>query len=361
MSIGEVLELSTRTRNAIAMDHKTDGCGKTVCCKFNRRQALVGTGAAVAAVLGYPLVKKWCRARTPVFLAKNQRYDGPLVETIAAGLEAVGFDKAWVRGRKVLLKPNLVEPTLAAPQITTHPSVIRAAADVFLRWGAEVKVGEAPGHIRDTEMALVESGVGEAIRDDKLRFVDLNYSDFRETPNAGGLSTLRGFTFPTAVLDADLIVSMPKLKTHHWMGVTASMKNLYGTLPGQIYGWPKNVLHYAGIPQTVVDINASLPRSIGIVDGIVCMEGDGPILGTPKPMGVLAIGLNLPALDATLARMTGFDPWKVPYLALADERLGMIAERTIVQRGEPWRDLHSPFQFLDRPHLRQMRMANEDV
>ena len=85
---------------------------------------------------------------------------------------------------------------------------------------------------------------------------------------------------------------MPKLKTHHWMGLTAAMKNLYGTLPGLIYGWPKNVLHYAGIPQTVVDINASLPPRIAIVDGIVCMEGDGPILGTPKPMGLLAIGLN---------------------------------------------------------------------
>ena len=132
------------------------------------------------------------------------------------------------------------------------------------------------------------------------------------------------------MVDADLIVSMPKLKTHHWMGLTAAMKNLYGTLPGVIYGWPKNVLHYAGIPQTVVDINASLPPTIAIVDGILCMEGDGPILGTPKPMGLLAIGLNPTAVDATLARITGFDPRKVPYLALAEGRLGPIDERAIV-------------------------------
>ena len=112
------------------------------------------------------------------------------------------------------------------------------------------------------------------------------------------------------------------------------MKNLYGVLPGLVYGWPKNVLHYAGIPETVVDINASLPRRMAIVDGIVCMEGDGPILGNPKPLGLLAIGLNLPALDATLARVMGFDPRKVPYLALADGRLGPIAEWSIVQRGE---------------------------
>jgi uncharacterized protein (DUF362 family) len=204
-------------------------------------------------------------------------------------------------------------------------------------------------------MALVESGMDAALSGEKLRFVDLNYSEFRKVPNAGGLSALAGFTFPAAVADADLIVSMPKLKTHHWMGLTAAMKNLYGTLPGLIYGWPKNVLHYAGIPETVVDINASLPRRMAIVDGIVCMEGDGPILGSPKPLGLLAVGLNLPALDATLARVTGFDPRKVPYLALADGRLGPIADWSIVQRGERWQDLADPFAIVDLPHLRKMR------
>ena len=341
------------------MHHETNCGNGSSCGKFSRRGLLVGAGAAAAAALGWPLLRKVFPAQVPVFLARNQRYDGPLAETIAAGLEAVGFDKAWVRGRKVLLKPNMVEPTLAAPQITTDPRVVLAAAEVFRRFGAEVTVGEGPGHVRDTEMALVESGMDEALHDEKLRFVDLNYSEFRNVPNAGGCSALAGFTFPTAVIEADLIVSMPKLKTHHWMGLTAAMKNLYGTLPGLIYGWPKNVLHYAGIPQTVVDINASLPPRIAIVDGIVCMEGDGPILGTPKPMGLLAIGLNPTAVDATLARITGFDPYKVPYLGLAEGRLGPISQRAIVQRGERWQELASPFSFVDVPHLREMRMTQD--
>jgi uncharacterized protein (DUF362 family) len=341
------------------MNHQPDCRNRFACCKFNRRNALVGAGAVTAAALGYPLLRKLFPTKSTVFLARNQRYDGPLVETITAGLDAVGFDKDWVRGRKVLLKPNLVEPTLAAPQITTHPNVVLAAAEVFRRWGAEVAVGEAPGHVRDTEMALFESGMGEALDDEKLRFLDFNYGEFRNVRNAGGWSKLPRFTFSAAVLDADLIVSMPKLKTHHWMGLTAAMKNLYGTLPGLIYGWPKNVLHYAGIANTVVDINASLPRRIAIVDAILCMEGDGPILGTPKPMGLLAVALNLTALDATLARITGFDPYKVPYLALAADRLGPISERAIVQRGEPWRELTNPFTFVDVPHLRDMRTVGD--
>ncbi len=322
---------------------------------LTRRSLIVGAGAAAAAAVGYGMMGRLFPEKTPVFLAKNQRYDGPLIETITEGLKAVGFDTDWVRGRKVLLKPNMVEPTLAAPQITTNPMVVQAAADVFRRWGAEVTVGEAPGHVRDTEMALFESNFQEMLRDDKLPFANLNYSEFRDVPNAGRLSRIKDFTFPAAVIDADLIVSMPKLKTHHLMGMTASMKNLYGTLPGQIYGWPKNVLHYAGIPQTVVDINASLPPRIGIVDGILCMEGDGPILGTPKPLGLLAIGLNLTALDATLARIAGFDPYKIPYLALADDRLGPLSNRAIEQRGDAWRPLATSFEVLDIPFLQEMR------
>ena len=85
------------------------------------------------------------------------------------------------------------------------------------------------------------------------------------------------------------------------------------------------------------------------------MEGDGPILGTPKPMGLLAVGRNLPALDATLARIAGFEPAKVPYLSLAAGRLGPIADDRITQRGERWQDLASPFAFVDVPHLRAMR------
>ena len=79
---------------------------------------------------------------------------------------------------------------------------------------------------------------------------------------------------------------MPKMKTHHWVGVTASMKNMYGVIPGIKYGWPKNVLHFNGIPETVFDINHTIPKTIAIVDGIYCMEGDGPIMGTKKHMGL---------------------------------------------------------------------------
>ena len=132
---------------------------------------------------------------------------------------------------------------------------------------------------------------------------------------------------------------------------------MYGILPGIKYGWPKNVLHHAGIPQTVVDINATLPRMISIVDGILCMEGDGPIMGSPKHMGLLIMGTQPIAVDATCARLIGLEPGRVSYLQLAEGRLGTVSDRRIVQRGEHWERLASPFQVIDEPHIRSLQIG----
>jgi uncharacterized protein (DUF362 family) len=327
----------------------------TSALPLDRRALLIGGGAAIGGLLGLKAVRDAFQTKHPVFLARHQHYHGPLTQTVQDGLTSVGFDLQSVRGRTVLLKPNLVETSRSSPHVTTHPALVVAAAAVFRRWGAHVIVGEAPGHMRDTEMALIESGFDEALDSEGLEFVDLNYSEVTSVANRGRASKIEHFYFPKVVANADLVVSIPKLKCHHWVGMTAAMKNLYGTLPGLMYGWPKNVLHYAGIPETVYDINASLPPRIAIVDGILCMEGDGPIMGTPKPMGLVAVGLNPTAVDATLARIMGFDPTRIPYLALAANRLGPLEPRLIPQRGERWQDLASPFHIVDVPHLTCLR------
>ncbi|HQU43091.1 MAG TPA: DUF362 domain-containing protein, partial [Pirellulales bacterium] len=114
---------------------------------MNRRTLLIGAGAAAAGVAAWPGLRTLFAEPAPVFLARGQRYDGPLETTIRDGLLATGIDPGSLRDRKVLLKPNLVEPSRLAPHVTTHPAMIVAAAEVFRRWGAEVAVGEAPGHV----------------------------------------------------------------------------------------------------------------------------------------------------------------------------------------------------------------------
>lgn len=91
------------------------------------------------------------------------------------------------------------------------------------------------------------------------------------------------------------------------------------------------------------------------------MEGDGPILGSRKHMGVLAMGTNLPAVDATLCRLMGIAPERISYLSLAANRLGPIANQLVQQQGERWEALASPFRILDKPHLRGLRAETSEL
>ena len=294
--------------------------------------------------------------RAEVFIAKAHSYDAPLERIIEDGLKALGLKPSWVAKKSVLLKPNLVEPSVDAPQINTHPKMVRAAAEVFRRWGArEVFAAEGQGHCRDTDYVLEQSGLGAVLDASKIEFVDLNHDEIYSVGNQLGFTSMWRLSLPSALKRADLIVSMPKMKTHHWAGVTLSMKNLFGVMPGIVYGWPKNVLHHLGIPQSILDINGAVRPHLAIVDGIIAMEGDGPILGTPRNAGLIVVGTNFPAVDATTARLMEINPWRIEYLANASGILGPIAETHIEQRGESIASLAQTFKLLDKPEFARLR------
>jgi uncharacterized protein (DUF362 family) len=288
------------------------------------------------------------RLQANAFIGKADHYGADLALLIRSGLQELGVAAEEIRGKRILLKANLVEPHKEADHIVTNPAVVSAAAEVFLSLGAaRIIVAEAPGHCRDTYMALEESGFDGLFTDRRISFADLNYDEWWLAPNLGRTTSMGSFVLPATLKQADWIVSMPKLKTHHWVGATLSMKNLFGILPGEFYGWPKNIIHTAGINNTVFDINSTLHPHFAIVDGIVGMEGDGPIMGTAKKAGILAMGRNLPAVDATCARLMGINPYKIRYLANSDGKLGPIGEAQIGQRGEKWQSVRTDFQLLD--------------
>ncbi|MCU1338505.1 MAG: hypothetical protein JWO19_4086 [Bryobacterales bacterium] len=277
---------------------------------------------------------------SPVVVLKASSYSADLAQRILEGVRECGLD---VRDKKVLLKPNLVEFD-PATCINTDVSVVAAAYEVFRSLGAaEVIIGEGPGHRRDT-YSLVEMAHYRDISHFDDLFVDLNRDD---------VSPVQGFAdraemyFPHAALRADLVVSLAKMKTHHWAGATLSMKNFFGLVPGSVYGWPKNELHHIGISQSIVELTRIFHRSFAIVDGIVGMEGNGPIQGTPKPAGVLVMGSDLPAVDATCCRIMGIDPAKVEYLHMAADSLGNVEESRIEQRGEKISEVRTNFALID--------------
>jgi uncharacterized protein (DUF362 family) len=330
--------------------------GRQIDTRFSRR-GFLGTmavpllAAAACQRRPYDTARFRVPARSDVALFQADSYTADFADIIGRGLRELGVD---VKGLRVLLKPNMVEYE-GGSAVNTHPLVVAGAAVALKRAGAaEVVIGEGPGHRRDIEYLLSATGLLDRLRDERLRFVDLNQDDVAYVPLGSTFTGLSKLALPVEALRADLIVSMPKLKTHHWAGMTASMKNLFGVVPGAVYGWPKNILHVRGIPSSIVDLNATLRPQLAIVDGVVAMEGDGPIMGRARPLGLLAMGRDLVAVDATCARIIGLDPAKLTYLHTASAFLGNLAEDRIAHRGDPPSRFATTFDVIDR--FRPMRL-----
>jgi len=287
--------------------------------------------------------RKKASSRVAILAAKS--YDQSLKDVILRGIKLCALQ---VTGKRVVLKPNLVEFDPKGV-INTNPAVIEAAIDAFRSLGAaEVIVAEGPGHRRDNEYLLSASGLYDVIREHKVRYVDLNSDDVRATPVRSSFTNFKELYLPETLFNADLLVSMPKLKTHHWAGVTLSMKNLFGIVPGTVYGWPKNILHWQGIDNSILDINSSLPLpQFSIVDGIVGMEGNGPLQGQAKNSGVLIFGDDFVSVDASAARLMKLEPRKVIHLAKAGEFLGNLNYEKIEQIGEKLESLQQDFSVIE--------------
>jgi uncharacterized protein (DUF362 family) len=320
---------------------------------MNRREFIkVSALASLSPIVGgcRPSIR-WDRdayrkpATSRVVILEARNYEASLENIIRRGIHLFKLD---VKGKRILLKPNLVEFDPKGV-INTHPAVIEAAIGSFKSLGArEVVVAEGPGHRRDTEYLLTASGIYDVINEHRVRYVDLNSDDVRLTKLRSSFTNLRQLYLPETLFNADLLVSMPKLKTHHWAGVTLSLKNMFGVVPGSVYGWPKNALHWAGIHRSILDINSSLPiPQFAIVDGIVGMEGNGPLQGQAKQSGVLILGEDLVAVDATAARLMKIEPRKIEYLEIADRFLGNIPVDRIEQLGEPLQQFQQDYRVIE--------------
>jgi uncharacterized protein (DUF362 family) len=323
--------------------------------RLSRRQFL--------AALSLPVVAGAC-SRPPVDAGKFSipalsvvglfpaaSYAVDLADVITRGFQELDVD---LTGRRVLLKPNMVEYE-PGTVINTHPLVVAGAAVACRRLGAaSIAVAEGPGHRRDIDYLLTSTGLQDQLADLRLRFVDLNHDDVRQVRLSSWFTGMRSLALPVTLLQSDFIISLPKLKTHHWAGMTCSMKNCFGTLPGAVYGWPKNILHVRGISASILDLVSTVRPHFAIVDAITAMEGDGPIMGRPRTLGFLAMGSDLVAVDATCARIIGLDPQKITYLAPAAHFLGNIDPTRIAQRGELPSRYATRFDVI--PELRSLRL-----
>lgn len=317
---------------------------------MTRRELIAGAGVVVLAGCSS---RKMAPRPQMVSIVRAPAYDQCIYDTVRRML---ADHRLNVRGRSVVLKPNLVEFEPGS-SINTHPMLVHAAYEAFRAMGAaSVRIAEGPGHRRNTLDLADAAGYFHTIPGFEDIFTDLNVDDVSPVHLTRQLSRLGKLYLPNTVLGADLLVSMPKMKTHHWVGATLSMKNLFGVVPGGLYGWPKNVLHWAGINESIVDLHSVFPRQFALVDGIVGMDGNGPIQGTAKAAGILVAGSDPAAVDATCCRIMRIDPSKVEYLRLAAEGGAQIADAGIRQTGERIASVATTFALM--PAFRAYRIDN---
>jgi uncharacterized protein (DUF362 family) len=324
--------------------------GKVLVYRRSLGERIKGTlrGLAIGAVAQL----RQAGPQTAVHIAPAGDYNADLADIVRRQYETFR-GRVPLAGKRVVLKPNLVEYH-RDKVINTHPHVVAAVIELCRREGAaEVIVAEGPGHWRNVEYLVAASGLGDVLRHYQVPFVDLNHDEPVKSLNLGRLTGLEYLYLSRTIATADVVISLPKLKTHHWAATTLSLKNLFGTLPGICYGWPKNELHWRGIDNSIVDIAATRTPDLAIVDGIVGMEGDGPLNGTPKAMGVLVMGCDLVAVDATCCRLMQLDPEKIGYLVLGSrKKIGLLAASQIQQVGESVEDQSQPFETV--PHFKPL-------
>src|SRR3954454_11765236 len=322
--------------------------------QLTRREVLAAAGVGAAVALsGCGMEQERAIAASRVSIVKVPAYHQSVYDVMR---RVVAEHAGDVRGRSILLKPNLVEFEPES-SINTHPILVHAAFEAFRALGAAtVRIAEGPGHRRNTLDLADAAGYFHTVPNFEDHFTDLNLDDVTRVHPTRQFSRIKKLYLPNTTLRADLLVSMAKMKTHHWVGATLSMKNLFGVVPSGIYGWPKNVLHWAGIDESIADLHNAFPRQLAIVDGIVGMEGNGPIQGVAKRAGVLVAGRDPAAVDATCCRIMKINPFRIQYLRLASAYNGNLEESGVQQIGESIESVATPFELI--PEFRSFRLEN---
>ncbi|MGI5924492.1 MAG: DUF362 domain-containing protein [Lentisphaeria bacterium] len=249
---------------------------------------------------------------TTVSIIPLDSYDDPalVLAALREGLRPFGGMAGIVQpGQRVLLKPNLVAPSKPQLAVTTHPEILRAVIRLVKEAGGIVGVGDGPG-VGDTRSAAKGSGLLDVIKDEGAELRD--FSDTHTFYNEHNRLAKR-IDLTSHLLDSDVLITLPKLKTHAQMAYTGALKNQFGLIPGSAKGQFhfrfQNRDHLADL---MVDINRTAKPALAVMDAVIGMEGPGPSGGTPRKIGALVVGTDLTAVDVVCCALIGLSSHSVP-------------------------------------------------
>lgn len=233
-----------------------------------------------------------------------------------------GAGRFFKSGEDLAIKPNLLQASAPGKAVTTHPSVIKAAAALCRAAGANPLIVESPGAGYAYSEKMLRrtyrvTGTGEAAA---AAGVPVNMDTSHTVLPCADGRLIRRFEVVSPVAKADALISLCKLKTHAFTAMTGAVKNLFGVIPGRSkIGFHANLQNPDRFAGMLLDLAACIQPRLTLMDAVVGMEGDGPAGGRPRQIGLLMASVNPIALDATAAEVMG--------LALQDNPVMREAER----------------------------------
>lgn len=260
-----------------------------------------------------------------------------------------------LRGRTVLLKPNLLSAHDAPDRaVNTHPDFVRAVAEFFRTQGiARLIIGDSCGNLSpgSTRKAMAVTGLDKVISDLDAELLDADRAPSEEVAIPEG-RILKSIRLPEVLREIDLLVTLPKMKTHGLTQITGAVKNQLGLLPGR----GKKDVHIAApspraMAQALLDIYSVVRPGLAITDAVLAMEGNGPAAGRPRQTGMVLASDDCLAMDVILAQVMGFDPEKIDGIQFGRERrLGETNPSRIRLAGLPLAEAQIP-DFAKPPRI----------
>lgn len=246
---------------------------------------------------------------------ENQVYEG-----IKETLDLIGIEPSYFSGKKVLLKPNLLGPFPPDQAVTTHPSLIKGIVEIVKSNGGIPVIGESPGAGNySIKKVFRETGIYEVAESMGVDLVDFAGDNLTEVNIQGRF--IKAVYLPRTVLEADIIISLPKFKTHSLTTFTGAVKNMFGVVPGNLKSdFHRKAQKPSELAEAIVDLFAVVKPHLSIMDAVVGMEGEGPSAGRPRDIGYIMASLDAVALDAVCVAMIRLKWDSVDIVRIASEK-----------------------------------------
>jgi len=277
-----------------------------------------------------------------VAMRRCKDYDsGKVAQAVKKALEDLGGIDRYVKpGDRVLLKPNLLVGRAAERHVNTHPEVVRAVIKLVKRAGGTPIVGDSPALPASGNAVKVAAkcGIADVAKKEGVEVIDFN--DPVEVDSLSG-AKFKKFKIDRSVLDNDVVINLPKLKSHGQMTLTMGVKNIFGVVPGT----RKTQWHFAAgtdrhnFARMLIDLYRRVAPRITLMDGIIGMQGNGPQSGDPKKIGLIMASEDAVALDAVACKVVGLERSRMPTTLAAEEMgVGQTHMKNIYIAGESLED-----------------------